>query len=149
MSKNNSSRGRTGISGSASVEVERIDTGSTAPLVSDSDELLLAKIVGEDGSGDFRRIAVDSAGELQVQGLKNHGGITAGEDTGGGQLPSNPIPRGRTVRVQAKPGNGATVSIEGNFQLQPGQAVDLGGNNTDKISYTAAAGDGVEFIVEA
>lgn len=149
MSKNNSSRGRTGISGSASVEVERIDTGSTAPLVSDSDELLLAKIVGEDGSGDFQRIAVNQDGQLEVSELQNQTGIVTGQDTGGGVLASNPIPDGRTVRVQALQANSSTIEVEGDFELAPGQAVDLAVDDTSKISYTANAGDGVCFIVEA
>jgi len=203
MSKNNSSRGRTGISGSASVEVERIDTGSTAPLVSDSDELLLAKIVGEDGSGDFQRIAVDQDGKLElsasdinigdvnlldsndtitdpategtlsaietntsglfepsdftearnVRELQNETGVIAGDvtdDTTGSSLPSNSIPDGRTVRVQADPGNSASLLVSGSFSLQPGQGLDLGVDDTSKISFTAqSSGDELEFIVES
>jgi len=79
----------------------------------------------------------------------NESGITSGTDTGGGTLPSNSVAPGRTVRVQALAANGSTVEVDGNFELAAGQAVDLAVTNTDKISYTAASGDGVCFIVEA
>lgn len=149
MGQNNSSRGRSGISGSASVEVERIDTGQTAPLISDSDDLLLTKIVGEDGSGDFTRLSVDSQGELRVQGLKNQTGITTGRDSGGGALPSLSIPRGRSVRIQALSGNSALIRINSDFELAAGQGVDLAVTDLSQISYTVTnSGDGVCFIVE-
>jgi len=79
----------------------------------------------------------------------NESGVTSGTDTGGGTLPSNSVAPGRSVRVQAQPGNSSNISVNGDFQLQPGQGLDLAVTNTDKISYTASSGDGVEFIVEA
>jgi len=59
------------------------------------------------------------------------------------------VPDGRTVRVQALTNNGAPIQVDGNFELVPGQAVDLGVDDISKISYTANAGDGVCFIVES
>jgi hypothetical protein len=79
----------------------------------------------------------------------NSTGITTGQDTGGGTLPSNSVDPGRSVRVQALSGNSGLVEVNGDFELAAGQAVDLQVTNTDKISYTAASSDGVCFIVEA
>jgi len=91
----------------------------------------------------------DFTEDRNVRELQNETGLTSGTDTGGGSLPSNTVPDGRTVRVQALTNNGAPIQVDGNFELVAGQAVDLGVDNTDKISYTADAGDGVCFIVEA
>jgi len=93
--------------------------------------------------------ASDFTENRNVRELQNETGVTSGTDTGGGSLPSNPVPDGRTVRVQALQGNGSKIEIDGNFELVSGQAVDLAVDNSDKISYTADAGDGVCFIVES
>lgn len=211
MSNKRGQAGRIGISGNASVSMEKIageNAGEPVPLPADeNDNLLLAKMVGEDDNGDFQRVATDQNGRIKVKDvqfdgtvdigdlqvmnkseekinpategtvstlltestftatdfftpgdftesrnvreLQNESSVTSGTDSGGGSLPSNAVPDGRTVRVQALQGNGATIQVDGNFELVPGQAIDLAVDNTDKISYTASAGDGVCFIVES
>jgi hypothetical protein len=93
--------------------------------------------------------ASDFTEDRNVRELQNETGIISGQDTGGGSLPSNAVPDGKTIRVQALQGNGAKIEIDGNFELVAGQAVDLAVDNTDKISYTAGTGDGICFIVES
>lgn len=149
MTQGRGNGGRTGIAGSASVEMEKVSTGENVPLPADDEGLLIAKIFGSDNSGTDQELSVASSGELRVQGLKNQTGIISGQNTGGGSLASNTIPRGRTVRVQALTGNSAPVEVDGSFELVAGQAVDLAVTNTDQISYTVSnSGDGVCFIVE-
>jgi len=88
-----------------------------------------------------------------VRELQNETSVIAGavtDDTTGSSLPSNGIPDGRTVRVQADPGNSASLLVSGSFSLQPGQGLDLGVDDTSKISFTAqSSGDELEFIVES
>jgi len=157
MSGNRGKGGRTGIAGNVNVALEKSD-GTNTPLPADDEGLLIAKVFGQDNNGNDNPLSTDSKGRLtvkqsselrNVEELQNESGVTSGQDTGGGSLPSNSVPDGRTVRVQALQGNGANIEVDGNFELVPGQAVDLGVDDTSKISYTADAGDGVCFIVEA
>lgn len=184
MTRGRGSGGRTGIAGSASVEMEKIDTGESVPLPADNEGLLISKMVGEDSDGNNVRIATDSAGRLKVKDVQfdgtvdigdlqlldtseqkidpatdsslqdirdrlgNETGISTGRNTGGGELADLTIPEGKTIRVQALAGNSGIVEINGDFELQPGQGVDLGVDNAQQISYTADSGDGVCFIVE-
>lgn len=104
------------------------------------------RTITQNNAGLFE--ASDFTEDRNVRELQNETGVTSGQDTGGGSLPSNAVPDGRTVRVQALQGNGAKIEIDGNFELVAGQAVDLAVDDTNKISYTANAGDGVCFIVE-
>jgi len=79
----------------------------------------------------------------------NETSITSGTDSGGGTLPSNPVPDGKAVSIKAQFGNTGVVNINGDFPLQAGDTVTLQVDNTDKISYTTANGtEGVAFIVE-
>jgi len=157
MSSGRGKGGRTGIAGNVNVALEKSD-GTNTPLPADDEGLLIAKVFGQDNNGNDNALSTDSKGRLtvkqssdlrNVEELQNETGVISGQDTGGGSLPSNPVPDGRTVRVQALQGNGAPIKVDGNFELVAGQAVDLGVTNTDKISYTAASTDGVCFIVEA
>jgi len=167
MSEGRGQGGPRGIAGAVNVALEKEGSGENTPLPADDEGLLIAKVFGEDNDGNDNPLSTDSKGRLtvkqrsdlfessdftedrNVRELQNETGVVSGQDTGGGSLPSNSVPDGRTVRVQALQGNGATVEVDGNFELVPGQAVDLGVDNTDKISYTANAGDGVCFIVES
>lgn len=107
-----------------------------------TDEVGLAKEAKQFTPSDFTETR-------NVRELQNQTGVVSGQNTGGGTLASNPVPDGRKVRVQALAANGSTIKVDSNFELAAGQAVNLAVTNTDKISYTANAGDGVCYIVES
>ena len=211
MSNKRGQAGRIGISGSASVSMEKIageNQGDPVPLPADEkDNLLLAKMVGEDDNGDFQRVATDSNGRIKVKDvqfdgtvdigdlqvmnksqqkinpatedtvstlltestftatdfftpgdftesrnvreLQNESSVTSGTDSGGGSLPSNSVPDGKSVSVKAQFGNSGAVQINGDYPLLEGDSVSLQVQNTDQISYTTDNGtEGVAFIVE-
>ena len=112
----------------------------------ESSDFTETRTITQNNAGLFE--SSDFTEDRNVRELQNETGVTSGQDTGGGSLPGNTVPDGRTVRVQALQNNGAPIQIDGNFELVAGQAVDLGVENTDKISYTASSGDGICFIVE-
>lgn len=83
MSSKRGQAGRVGISGSASVSMEKIageDAGDPVPLPADeNDDLLLAKMVGEDDNGDFQRVATDSNGRIKVKDVQFDGTVDIGD----------------------------------------------------------------------
>lgn len=84
-----------------------------------------------------------------VRELQNEAGVTSGQDTGGGSLPSNAVPDGKAVSVKAQFGNTGAVNINGDYPLLEGDSISLQVTNTDQISYTTDNGtETVAFIVE-
>ena len=119
--------------------------------------------VGLFKTSDFtetREITTNSAGlfeasdfteDRNVRELQNETSVTSGTDSGGGSLPSNSVPDGKTVSVKALPSNTGQVQVDGNYPLDgdKGETISLQVDNTDKISYTTENGtEGVAFIVE-
>lgn len=131
---------------------ERINPGTEATLQDilnnqfEASQFTETRSIEENNAGLFE--ASDFSEDRNVRELQNHSGVHSGQDIGGGTLASNPVPDDQKVRVQALAGNGSIIQIDGSFQLQPGQAVDLQVNDLDKISYNANSGDGICFIVE-
>lgn len=86
--------------------------------------------------------------------LANHDSVqsfTHDPNTDGTTLPSNDVPPGITVNVQASLANDSASHVEvGNHELGPGDSVSLRVTNTDVISVTAAtSGDVVNVTWEA
>lgn len=87
MSNKRGQAGRIGISGNASVEMEILEgenAGDPAPLPADpEDNLLLAKMVGEDGDGNFQRISTDKEGRIDLASTPdvNIGDVNLLDDT--------------------------------------------------------------------
>jgi len=137
---------------SSEQKIDPATEGTLSTIETNTNELFEAsdftetRTITQNNAGLFE--SSDFTEDRNVRELQNETGVTSGQDTGGGSLQNNSVPDGSSVRVQALQGNGATIQIDGNFELVPGQAVDLGVNDTSKISYTANAGDGVCFIVE-
>lgn len=83
MSNKRGQAGRIGISGNASVSMEKIageNEGDPVPLPADEkDNLLLAKMVGEDSDGNFQRVATDSSGRIKVKDVQFDGTVDIGD----------------------------------------------------------------------
>lgn len=76
------------------------------------------------------------------------------DDTTGSTLPSNAVPPGVEVAVQAKYGNTERVKVglssTPTVELQKGASVKFRVQNTDQIHVVAkSSGDGVNFTVES
>lgn len=71
--------GTQGTEAEAEVKFKNIKTGNPATAVTDDDDLLLAKFVGEDGNGNIRRLATDQSGRLKVKDIQFDGTVNIGD----------------------------------------------------------------------
>lgn len=102
------------------------------------------------------QIASPAADETQRSlhgnfGTGNDGDAT--DDTTGSTLPTNTVPEGVSVVVQAKNGNADVVRVgltaSPTLELSPGDSVTYRVQNTDQINLVAVSnGDGVNFSHE-
>jgi hypothetical protein len=112
-----------------------------------SSDFTETRTISQNNAGLFE--ASDFTEDRNVRELQNESSVTSGTHSGGGSLPSNPVPDGKSVSVKAQFGNTGAVQVNGDYPLLEGDSVELQVQNTDQISYTTDNGtEGVAFIVE-
>ena len=79
MSNRTTPAGKQGSESNATVSYEEVETGDPVTPVTDTDSLMLSKMVGEDDSGNSVRLATDSSGRVKVKDVQFDGTVDIGD----------------------------------------------------------------------